>query len=345
MTLHDFRTAYKAEYDKISPDKAVIEGILAKMHAEAANPGAARTRKFPTGRLAMAAAGICIIVGAAIVIPAILRDSGGEIFSGASARDNATIAPESAIMPEAVHDSPNSNGGNRAFDAGSGVNTEEDYEDSDFSDTFEEIAEIAHAAPAPTNPATSGPDEFEIPESRIIAPDDDLPPPVIPASPAVDSNYAAEPESENAMGGGIVTHEIAPENAPPANYTNFGEFAAAFITENSEIEAVIFEQGVATDTIADYTPNVSPANFGAVTDIVFNLSYEWRGNIAQPFNYNPDLTCIAIHITSENGPFIMQVYPNDEVRAFTADGSAVFAMKVNDGTFNYLYRNLIPLVE
>lgn len=71
-----FRDAYKNDVDLIRPDEGVVNCILEKMQAESAKPASAFSfGRIPTARFAAAAAGFCILVTAAVVIPTLLRNA------------------------------------------------------------------------------------------------------------------------------------------------------------------------------------------------------------------------------------------------------------------------------
>jgi hypothetical protein len=111
-----FRDAYKEKVDLLSPSEAVVDSILLKMRKEAQNPTSpSLIRRIPASRLAAAAAGICILVAAAVVIPAVLR--------GAPAAENQAADLSPLTVTDSVRD------GNYMFAAEA-----EEYADFDMAD-------------------------------------------------------------------------------------------------------------------------------------------------------------------------------------------------------------------
>jgi len=84
-----FREAYVSDMGAICPDEAVINNILLKMRREIETP-APWIRRVPTMRLATAAAGFCLLIAAAVVIPVLLSNAPG--FDIGESEQNYAIA-------------------------------------------------------------------------------------------------------------------------------------------------------------------------------------------------------------------------------------------------------------
>ncbi|MCL2637112.1 MAG: hypothetical protein FWD48_01960 [Oscillospiraceae bacterium] len=94
-----FRDAYKEELNLIRADEAVVNNLLLKMREEVGRgvPDAPKPliKRIPVKQFAATAAGICILLAAAVVIPALLR--GAPSFEN---NDNAGAPPMAALGGE-----------------------------------------------------------------------------------------------------------------------------------------------------------------------------------------------------------------------------------------------------
>jgi hypothetical protein len=99
-----FREQYKNDFDLIRPEEGIIENILVKCRSEYNSP-AKYPKRFHSPRLLTAAASLCILISAAIVLPTVLRnnesqnlalaDNGGETIITAESGDST----DNAAMP------------------------------------------------------------------------------------------------------------------------------------------------------------------------------------------------------------------------------------------------------
>ena len=69
-----FRDAYRNDLGLVRPDEGVVNNILEAMKRESVNPTPV-IRRIPVAHFAAAAAGVCILVAAVAVMPALLRDN------------------------------------------------------------------------------------------------------------------------------------------------------------------------------------------------------------------------------------------------------------------------------
>ncbi|MCL2077753.1 MAG: hypothetical protein FWH08_05020 [Oscillospiraceae bacterium] len=83
-----FRESYKKAVEQVRPDESLIEKTLEKMNTEVYNPESF-IKRIPVTRFAMAAAGVCIVIAAAIIIPTVLRDS--ELIEFDASREYSTL--------------------------------------------------------------------------------------------------------------------------------------------------------------------------------------------------------------------------------------------------------------
>lgn len=115
-----FRDAYRNDFAVIRPDEDIIESILEKMRGEVRSP-APFFKRIPTARLAAAAAGLCILIAAAVAVPAILRGSGTPLQNFGILADNFDGAgeyadnflPSPAEMAESDEEAPYAQRGER----------------------------------------------------------------------------------------------------------------------------------------------------------------------------------------------------------------------------------------
>ncbi|MDR2533074.1 MAG: hypothetical protein LBC82_09570 [Oscillospiraceae bacterium] len=251
-----FRDVYKNELDLIRPDEAVINSILLKMRKEAVNP-APLFRRISVVQFAAAAAGVCILIAAAVVIPALSRDTlplpSADAYEN---RDNSAItAGDGMFYVESEYD-----GG-----AGGIIGTEDDFGSNRIS-------------PAPEVAYPQGGGDYEDDVATI----DD-------AGESDDFMPASEPET-----GDISPFDIAPE--PLEFHEEFQEFLIynsfrewpdeslwnnlevkipernTHTFPNSVIEDVAWDNGDADDDdyFEDYSQFVKVNTLREFTELVFN---------------------------------------------------------------------------
>ncbi|MCL1823841.1 MAG: hypothetical protein FWG44_06525 [Oscillospiraceae bacterium] len=117
-----FRDAYKNEFNLICTNEKLIENILYKMRKEV-NAPTPFIKRIPTARLATAAAGICILIAAAVVIPSVMKKDVNFTNDGFT---------ESNYVGETIPENPTTSGSGES----------ETFEKSKESDVDEDSAEI-----------------------------------------------------------------------------------------------------------------------------------------------------------------------------------------------------------
>jgi hypothetical protein len=100
-----FRDEYKREMNSVKADEAVVENILLKMHREMQSP-TPLIRRIPVSRIASAAAGICLLIAAAVLIPVVLR--GAPFAENDATASELMLAGETSSSDMSVAEAPES---------------------------------------------------------------------------------------------------------------------------------------------------------------------------------------------------------------------------------------------
>ncbi|MCL2020146.1 MAG: hypothetical protein FWG70_10385 [Oscillospiraceae bacterium] len=177
-----FREAYINDMKSIRADEAVVNDILLKMRSES-DKSAHLFKRIPVTQYAMAAAGIFILVAAAVVIPALLRgvpmlselNTPRDSYSAELRADNSPSIEDSLIIPEENNIQQESAEYDYGADNDSAYDGYDVIPEPDFAPAPatapESAAHVAAAPPAPAPAPSAAPDSGE--SAAEVAPDTD----------------------------------------------------------------------------------------------------------------------------------------------------------------------------